>query len=428
MKAKKNNYHISTLSNGLRVLSYPMPSRKSVTLGIWSACGGRYEKMEKAGISHFIEHMVFKGTKKYSSMELKKAIEGVGGYLNAFTSEEFTCYYSKVAASYLNQAIDVLSDMVIAPTFRESDFKREKSVILEEIKLYFDLPSHHAVEILYKLLWPNQSLGMFLAGTHKTVGDITCADLRKFKELYYTSPNICVIACGDVSHKLVLEQVEKSFKNFKSGSKNSFPPAVRTQDNAKLKVIEKKLEQTHLAIGFHASGRHSENRFAEGLLNIMLGGNMSSRLFQEVRENKGLAYEIGSHIRRYDDTGALIINAGIHNDKKEQALKVIFTELKKIADKKAAEEELKRAKEFFRGQFMLALEDTAERMIWLGESLITLDKIESEQDIMKKLDAITTADIKEAGKRLFSADGINLSIVGPVKKEEEKKIEKSLKI
>lgn len=428
MKNKETKYQLTTFPDGLRILSFSMPARQSVTLGVWAACGGRYEEMDKAGISHFIEHMVFKGTKNYTCLELKKAIEGVGGYLNAFTAEEFTCYFSKVTAPHLKDALSVLSEMVICPKLAEADFKKEKFVILEEVKLYLDLPSHYVVDILYKLMWPDQSLGMFLAGTHKTVSDMSCQDLRKFRDLHYTAPNICVVACGDVSHQNLVKQAREIFKSSKKGNKNNFKPATGSQDKPNLKMVEKKLEQTHLALGFHTSGRRDERRYAESLLNIMLGANMSSRLFQKVREEKGLAYEIGSHIRRYDEIGALIINAGIHNDKKEEALKVILKELNKLTKKGPSADELKRTKEFFRGQFMLSLEDTSERMIWLGENLIALDKIEDEKSILKKIDGISSADIKNAALRIFRDDNLNLSVVGPLKIEEEKKMEGLLKI
>lgn len=428
MKNKEMKCQLTTLPDGLRILSFSMPARQSVTLGIWAACGGRYEDMDKSGISHFIEHMLFKGTKNYTCLELKKAIEGVGGYLNAFTAEEFTCYYSRVTSAHLRDAFGVLSEMVICPKLAEADFKKEKFVVLEEIKLYLDLPSHYVVDILYKLMWPDQSLGMFLAGTHKTVSDMDCRDLRKFKELHYTAPNICIVACGDILHRELVKQAREAFKGFKKGDKNKFTPATRIKDKLNLKMVEKKLEQTHLALGFHASGRRDEYRYAESLLNIMLGANMSSRLFQKVREEKGLAYEIGSHIRRYDEVGALIINAGIHNDKKEEALEVILKELNKLTRKGPSADELKRAKEFFRGQFMLSLEDTSERMIWMGENLIGLDTIEDERNILKKIEVISSAEIKNAALRIFRDDNLNLSVIGPLKTEEEKQIEGILKI
>ena len=429
MKKKAKKHQLTTLGNGFRVLSFPMAGRESVSLGVWTACGGRYEEVPKAGMSHFIEHLVFKGTKNYTALEIKKAIEGVGGYLNAFTAEEFTCYMAKVTPKYLKQAISVLSEMVICPRLALRDFEKEKFVILEEIKLYLDIPMHHVVDVLFKLLWPNQSLGIFLAGTYQTVSDLTHKELKNFMNTHYTTPNMGIIACGDISHGKLVKEVDSNFRSLRDGTKNVFEEAKVIQGNKpKVKFIEKKLEQTHLAVGFHISGRKSPKRFTEALLNIILGANMSSRLFQEVREKRSLAYEIHSQTRRYDEAGVLVINGGIHNDKKEEALKVILGELKKLKVKAPSSDELKRAKEYFRGQFKLALEDTTERMIWLGENLITLDKIENEQYILREIDKVTPRDIKNTASEIFKTSDLNLSAIGPLKSKEEKSIEHYLNL
>ena len=421
-------HQLTTFPNGLRVLSFPMAGRESVSLGVWVACGGRYENIAKAGLSHFIEHMVFKGTKGFSGLEIKKAIEGVGGQLNAFTAEEFTCYLARVTPNCLGRALKVLGEMVVSPTLTSKDFEKEKPVIIEEIKLYLDLPGSHVIDILFNLLWPNQSLGMFLAGTPQIVSGITRRELKKFKEAHYTSSNVCVVACGNVSHQQLIKAVKSGFKELKTEKKNTFKKAYGGQKKAQAKILEKKLEQTHLAIGFRASGRRSQKRFPESILNIILGANMSSRLFQEIREKRSLAYEIGSHIKRYDEVGALIIDAGIDNNKREEALRVILGELKKLTKKGPSPDELKRAKEFFRGQFMLSLEGTTERMIWLGENLTTLNKVEDEQAILRKIDNVSSQDIKNTAAQIFKNDNLNLSVIGPLKTNEQKKIKDCLKI
>jgi len=422
-------HQLTTFPNGLRVLSFPMAGRESVSLGVWVACGGRYENIAKAGLSHFIEHMVFKGTKRFTGLQIKKAIEGAGGHLNAFTAEEFTCYLAKVTPRHLGRALEVLSEMVVSPTLTSKDFEKEKPVIIEEIKLYLDLPGSHVIDILFSLLWPNQSLGMFLAGTPQTVSDITHGELKKFKETHYASSNVCVVACGNVSHQQLIKAVKSGFKELKTEKKNTFKKAsAGGQKKAQVKILEKKLEQTHLAIGFRASGRRSQKRFPESILNIILGANMSSRLFQEVREKRSLAYEIGSHIKRYDEVGALIIDAGMDNNKREEVLRVILGELKKLTKKGPSPNELKRAKEFFRGQFMLSLESTTERMIWLGENLTTLNKVEDEQAILRKIDSVSFQDVKNTAAQIFKNDNLNLSVIGPLKTNEQKKIKECLKI
>lgn len=421
-------YQLTALPNGIKILTFPMPSRQSISIGVWVACGGRYENINKSGMSHFIEHMVFKGTKKYTALQIKKNIEGAGGYINAFTGEECTCFFAKVTAKHLKKAVSVLSEMVISPNLTVKDFEKEKFIISEEIKLYLDLPMHCVEDELSRLMWPNQSLGMFLAGTQETLKNITHKELKDFKAAHYTAQNICITACGNISHEALENEVKLNFESLGKSQPNHFEQIKGKQASARSKVIEKNLEQTHLALGFPASGRKNENRFAEALLNTMLGANMSSRLFQQVRERKSLAYEIGSHISHYDETGALVIAAGIHNDKRKESLDTILNELKKLKQKEPSKNELKRAKEFIGGQFHLSLENTTDRMLWLGENLIALKKVEDEEDLLRKINSITPAEIKKSACEIFKTDKINLTILGPSKKTDSQTIKDCLEI
>lgn len=404
-----------------------MPDMQSVALGIWINIGGRYESFEKKGISHFFEHLVFKGTKEYSCRKIKELIEGAGGSLNGFTSEELTCYLVKIPSKYLELALDVLSSMTIDPLVPEPEVKREKTVILEEIKMYKDQPQSYVYELLDELLWPAQPLGAPVIGTVKSVSSITMEDLRSFKQEHYTAQNIVVSAAGLLDYDKFKKIVSKKFLHLKKKKSNVWEKAEEKQEIAQIKIFDKDTEQTHMALGFHSFRRDHPLRHALGLLHVILGANMSSRLFNEIREKRGLAYEIGTSVKRFQDTGVFIVHAGIDNNKVSEAIKLILRELEKCKNELVSIDEFRRAKEFYLGQLMLALEDTLEHMLWIGESTATLDKTYSSQDILKEVNKISREDIREAAKFIFNNKGMNLALIGPLK-DQEGRIRNQLKI
>jgi len=408
-------YKKSRLKNGLTIVAHPMPERQSVSIGIWIKIGSRYEAKDKKGISHFLEHLLFKGTRRYSCRKIKESLEGVGGSLNGFTSEELTCYLVKIPGRYLDLALDILSDMVLYPTIPEAEVNREKQVILEEIKMYRDQPQSHVHELLDALLWPGQPLGIPVIGKADLVSRISRHDLRDFRRDNYTPSNIVVSAAGALDYKRFYRSVNRIFSKQRHQTENSFIPARQFQSSPRARLFRKDNEQTHISLGFHGVSRSDPSRYALALLHVILGGNMSSRLFHELREKRGLAYEIGTHIRRFYDTGAFTVHAGVDNNKMVGALQVIFKELKKIKENLVGVEEFKRAKEFYLGQLSLAMEGTMDNMLWIGESVSTKGKTYTLVDIVSRINSLKRQEIRSVARKIFDKSKINLAAVGPIK-------------
>ena len=419
-------YRRTEFDNGLKLVSAHLPAMSSVAVGIWAQVGGRYESKKRAGISHYLEHLLFKGTKTRSCMQIKQAIEGVGGSFNAFTGEEFTCYYVKARAKYLPLSFEILSDMVLHATLANEDVEKERGVILEEIKMEMDIPMHFVNELLNTLLWPNHPLGMELAGTAETVGKIRRSDLVCHRDDYYHPANLFVVAAGALRHEDLLRQARRFFLRFPAKSPSRFEKARVIPKGPVTKFQFKKTAQTHLSIGLHGLPRQHPDEYALGLLHVLLGANMSSRLFQEVRENRGLAYEIGTHLRRFTDTGAFLINAGVEASKTVEAISVILKELKKVARRSVPKAELDRAKEYFIGQTLLALEDTMDHMLWLGEPLVTLNRLYTVEEVLRSVKRVQAGDIRRVAHSIFSQEALHLAMIGPQKDKDRKKIEEVL--
>ncbi|MCU0651674.1 MAG: insulinase family protein [Candidatus Omnitrophica bacterium] len=411
-------YKKTKLSNGLKVITHRMPSKQSVSLGIWIKTGGRYEPAQVKGVAHFIEHLLFKGSKKYSCRKIKESIEGIGGSLNGFTSEEVTCYLVKIPATYLNLAMDILSDMVINPLFLPADIEKERTVILEEIKMYKDLPQSYVHELLDGLMWPKQPLGESILGTFETILRMKKNDLATFKKQYYTPPNIVLSAAGALDHSQLVSRARHIFSGRCEKKMNGFLKAEEIQVKPQLEIFYKETEQAHLALGFHSFKRGHPLKHALGLLNIILGGNMSSRLFNEVREKRGLSYEIGTQLKRFEDTGAFLVHAGMDNKKVIPAIKLILEELSRAKAKVVTEDEFRRAKDFYLGQLMLALEDTMDSMLWIGETTVALDKAYTLEEIIKEVRSVKRHDLQEAAKQVFKENNLNLALIGPLKNKE----------
>lgn len=415
----QDKYNKTILSNGLKVISHHMADRRSFALGIWINAGGRYEASWNKGISHYLEHMLFKGTSKYSCRKIKESIEGVGGALNGFTSEEFTCYLVKMPANYWKTAVNVLSDMVQNPSLPEKEIEKERAVILEEIKMYKDLPQSYVHDLLDELLWPNQPLGEPIIGWVESVNGIKRDNLYQFKQEYYNPSNIVVSAAGNVSHEELAGYVSSKFCKQATGAKSTFTLAQSNQNNPQLKILYKETEQTHMALGFHALRREHPLKYALSMLNVILGANMSSRLFNELREKRGLAYEIGTQVKRFSDTGSFVVHAGIDNRKVPQALELILKELQICSAKPAGRNEFLRAKEFYLGQLMLALEDVIEHMLWIGESTAALNKAYLLDEVIAAVKKLKLEDLLEAAKMIFNKENLNVAIIGPLKDKDD---------
>lgn len=420
-------YDISVLKNGLRVATCKLQSARSAAVGLWVKTGGRYEAKDLSGISHFFEHIVFKGSKKRSYRQIKESIEGVGGMLNGFTSEEVTCFLAKVLQKHVPVALDVLLDMLLNPLIRQSDIDKERLVIFEEIKMYFDLPHHLAYDNLQKMLWPEHALGRNLAGEIETLNGINKKQLESYKKKYYVPKNMLICVCGNIEHDELVKMCENIFR--KKGppinrhyKNNGFEAVAVNQKGPCVNLIDKQTQQSHIALGVHAIKREDPLRYALALLHVIMGANMSSRLFNEVREKRGYAYEISTAVKRFDDTGAFIVHAGVINKKLISACGLILKELSKICSVPVKGAELARAKEYFSGQMLMGLDDNLERMAWVGEKLINNRKIVPIEDIIKSVEAVTPQQIRKVANLIFGKGLFNLSVVGPADEEKNEKL------
>lgn len=415
-------YKKTTLSNGLRVVTHPMKERDSIALGFWVGVGGRYEDDRIKGAAHFLEHAAFKGSRKYSCQQIKTLIEGVGGTLNAFTSEEQTCFYAKIPSKHLQQTFDVLADMVACPRITPQDLEKEKSVIIEEIKMYHDLPQYFVLEVLDELLWPGHPLGKNLTGTPATIEAMSRESLKAFHSAHYAPGNIVVAASGRVAHEEIVDLSRKKFEKFPRKKPQGYIQADNSQTAPRLKFVKKNIEQMHLALGALGYEENHKDRYALTLLSVLLGGNMSSRLFVEVREKRGLAYSISCSAKTLHDTGIFLIRAGVDNQKIVDALTLILQELDKLKKKGTAVNEFRRTRDYVLGQMLIGLEDTMEHMLWIGESLISRNKTKTIKDLVEDFEKVTPDDIRRVAGEILDTQRYNLAVVGSLTDHQEKQL------
>ena len=413
---------ITQLPNKIRIVTQEFKDRDSASIGVWIAAGGRYEGQFNKGVAHFLEHMAFKGSAKYSCDETKQLVEGVGGNLNAFTSEEETCYYAKVPANYWKPTFDVLADISFFPKITPKDLEKERTVILEEIKMYHDLPQYYVGELLEQLLWPDHPLGQSLAGTSKTVGEMSADQLKDFKRIHYVPSGTVISACGSIKHEELVSLVSKKLGKLTDITRPTYVPARCQQEKPAVHLFHKQTEQMHLACGYLAYETNHPDYYVLALLSIMLGGNMSSRLFNEVREKRGLAYSVSSGLKSLNDTGVFMVRAGVDNNKIVDALALILKVLAKISSNGVNVDEFKRAQEYYMGQFLLGLEDTMDQMLWMGGGVISNDQVKTMGDVIKKIKAVTRADIKRVAKEILNPQRLNVAIVGPLSEGQQKQI------
>jgi predicted Zn-dependent peptidase len=418
-------YEVTHLKNGLTVVTAEMPHMNSVSLGLWIGVGGRYESAEVNGVCHFIEHLLFKGTRKRSARQISQDVEGIGGYLNAFTSEEMTCYHSKARHDRFDELLDVLTDMFLNSRFDTVEIDKERGVIKEELAMYLDQPQHHVQELLNETLWPRQPLGRPLTGTEKTLDYLNRARLVDYQRNNYVASRTIIAAAGRLKHRQVVKAVASYAARFPQGKRPNFTPADGEQSRPRVRLFTKATEQTQLALGIRACSRHDERRFALRLLNTILGENMSSRLFQVVREDRGLAYSIYSSLSYYDDVGTLNVSAGLDLDNLTAALKLILRELRRLTEAPPSAAELRRARDYVLGQIDLGLESTDNQMMWLGEQLVGYGKIISPEEIKQRISEVKAGQIRAVARDFFRPERLNLALVSPLKSD--KGLEKMLK-
>ena len=411
-------YTKAVLDNGLRVITSTMPHSRSVCLVMFVGAGSCYESKEEAGISHFAEHLFFKGTQRRpTSMEITQDIEGVGGTINAGTDKEVTVFWCKVASPHFSIALDVLSDLLLNSRFDNKDIEREREVINEEIKMNLDLPQQRVNMLIDELLWPEQPLGREVIGYKETVSSITREQLLSYVARRYMPNNTVFSIAGNIQHEEAMAQIKPMFDKWAAGELLTGYITNDNQTEARLRIEPKDIEQAHLCLAVHGFSRSHPQRFTLDLLNTVLGGGMSSRLFMEIREHKGLAYDIHSYTEHFLDSGSFGIYAGVDPEKIETAVAAILEEVSKIKQE-ITTSELTRAKELSKGRLYLRFEDSQNVALWYGGQEILLQQILDIDDVISIVDAITIDELKEVAKEILTDSGLNLAVTGPIKEEE----------
>jgi predicted Zn-dependent peptidase len=399
-------------NNGLRLVTLPVPHVNSVSLGIWVLSGTRHESPELNGISHFIEHMIFKGTRRRDAQQIAREIESLGGILNAFTSKEFTTFYVKGMSDHLPQAFDLLSDIFLNSIFDPIELEREKQVIAQEIRGVEDTPDDYIHDLFLQSYWPDNPLGMPVMGSTSTVMEFKRESIMNYYDTHYRPELIILAAAGKFDQRQLEKMVKKAFDGMEPGS--SMPTIKTPQVNTALQIFQRALEQVHLCIGTTGPSATSELRYSGYLLDTILGGGMSSRLFQEVREKRGLAYSIGSFFSSFSDTGLLGIYAGTGEDLVHQVLEVCYQEIKNLRDASLSPEELKGAKEKIKASLMLSCESTDYRVSRLAKSEIYFCRYIPEQEVIDGIDAVTVDDVQGLANEILSGDHLALTILGNI--------------
>jgi len=417
-------YSKAVLNNGLRVITSTMPHSRSVCLAILVGAGSCYESKEEAGISHFAEHLFFKGTQRRpTSKEITQDIEGVGGIINGGTDKELTVFWCKVASPHFSTALDVLSDILLNSRFDNKEVERERKVINEEINMNLDLPQQRVSMLIDELLWPEQPLGREVIGYKETVSSITREQLLNYVARRYMPNNTVLSIAGNIRHEEAMAQI-KSLPSTQSLSAGWAAGELMTgyvtndkQTEARLRIEPKDIEQAHLCLAVHGFSHSHPQRFTLDLLNTVLGGGMSSRLFMEIREHKGLAYDIHSYTEHFLNSGSFAIYAGVDPEKIETAVAAILEELSKIKQGITASE-LTRAKELSKGRLYLRFEDSQNVALWYGGQEILTQQILDIDDVTSIVDAMTVDELKEVAGEILTDSGLNLAVTGPIKEEE----------
>ena len=401
-----------TLDNGLRLLTETMGQVRSVSLGVWLTRGSRDESNAQSGIAHFVEHMLFKGTPSRSAEDIAQAIDSIGGQLDAFTAKEYASYYVKVLDQHLPLAVDILSDIVMHPAFQQVDIEREKKVVLEEIKMVEDTPDDLVHEMFTQSFWEGHPLGRPILGSRETVEAFTHQSLREYFESAYTAGNIIVSAAGNIDHARVRELILSAFQSMPSSA--SRPPDTPPTVVPQVIVRNKDLEQSHICVGASSYPQNHDDRYSSYVLNTMLGGSMSSRLFQNIREKRGLAYSVFSGLSAYRDAGNLTIYAGCANDAVSEVIDLMIVELRQIKLAPTADSELRRAKDHLKGSLMLSLENTSSRMSHLARQEIYFERQFGLDETLDGIERVTTDDVLRVAKDLFSNGALAATVLGQV--------------
>ena len=405
-------YYKSVLSNGIRVVSEPIPYVKSVTLGIWVGTGSRYEQEVNHGVSHFIEHLMFKGTESRTAKDIAELVDAVGGQLNAFTAKEYTCYYIKILDTHLELAMDILSDMLISSKFADEDIKREREVVLEEVTMYEDSPDELVHDIYLDHVWAGHPLGRNILGSVDSINRLDRNAVIKYYQEFYTPDNIVIAAAGNMTHEGLLRLAEKYFGAITGNKRQILPtPPILTPSQG---IHTKDTEQVHLCLGTISVPQNSPDIYAVHILNNLLGGGMSSRLFQSIREERGLAYSVYSYQTNYSDAGLFTVYAGTRPSNTSKVLELILQNIVELKNSGITKDDLTKTKEQLKGSLLLGLESSNSRMSRIGKMELTIGKHITLDEIVAKIEQVSLNDLKNMCDKLFNQETLCFAALGPL--------------
>ena len=410
-------YNKTVLKNGVRIISEPLDHLRSVSLGIWVNTGSRDEIRSENGISHFIEHMVFKGTRNRTSLEIAKELDAIGGMSNAFTGKENTCFYAKVLGKHFTCVADILSDIFLNSTFDPGDMERERQVIFQEISMVEDTPDDNIHVLFNRLFWTDHPIGMSVLGTGETVSAIAKETILRYINTFYVPERILVVAAGDVDHQSMVSCFEPLFGSA-PGEKKTTPERTVPVAEAGVSFNFKDLEQVHICLGGEAPSQTSDKRFVCAIFNTILGGNMSSRLFQEIRENRGLAYAVYSFVSSYIDTGLLGVYMATDAKNVNPALETVRKEIKKIIKGEVSESDLVAAKDHLTGGIYLSSESSDSRMMRMAKNEFIFGRYVDSEEVVSDLEKVTVDDVVEIAGDIFRDGKVSLTTLGPFREDD----------
>jgi predicted Zn-dependent peptidase len=407
----------AVLPNGVRILTSAMPNARSASVSLYVGAGSRYESDGEAGLSHFLEHLLFKGTsKRPSSKEIAEAIDGVGGVMNGGTDRELTVYYAKVARQHLDLALDVVTDLVRNPLLEESEFEKERQVVLEELAMVADSPQQLSDLLLDATMWPDQPLGRDVAGTPESVSALNRDMTIEYLGRQYVANNAVVAVAGDIDHAEVLRTLEALLGDWPAGDPGGWSPA-RDGAGPRCAVRYKTTEQAHINVALRGLPLNHPDRYPLAFLSAILGEGMSSRLFLELREHRALAYDVHSYVSHFLDTGAFIVYAGVDPKNAVEAVKAVLEEVARLRDEGPTAEELTKARELSKGRLLLRMEDTRAVSGWIGGQEILLNRVRTLDEVLEEMESVTLEDLLRVARELLVADGLHLAIVGPFRSD-----------
>jgi len=405
-------YNSNVLSNGITIVTERIPQFRSISAGLWFKSGSMYENDDLGGISHFIEHMLFKGTSNRSAKQIADVMDGIGGQLNAFTAKEYTCYYFKVLDEHLETGLDLLSDMLLNSSFEPLEIEKEKGVILEEILMYEDSPEDVAYDLLSNAMFRDHPLSKPILGEQHTLQSFNRDKILSFFHKYYSPESVVISLAGNFDKEQLEDLLQKYFANWKSINANNGNSIPKISFESNVLFRQKDIEQTHICIGFPGIPLSDESIYSVMAFNNIFGGSMSSRLFQKIREDKGLVYSVVSHPSNYTIGGYFTIYAGMKPSNAQEVLSLITEEIKSVLLNGVSLEELNKAKEQLKGNYILGLESTGSRMNAIGKSQLLLEKISSPEDVLNKINLISMDDVTKSIEAIFSRGVAGVSVIG----------------